>query len=107
MSTHHGTATSGHVQIVHALHPKVAIMNNGELKGGSIKGLTAIRTSAGLQDLWQLHFSKEGGMENNTTENLIANPSTEGDKGFAIEVTARPDGTFTVRNNRNEVTKSY
>jgi competence protein ComEC len=35
MTTHHGTATSGSPQMVHALHPKVAIMNNGADKGGS------------------------------------------------------------------------
>jgi competence protein ComEC len=55
--THHGTATSGSPQMVHALYPKVAIMNNGAYKGGSIKALTAIHNSPDLQDLWQLHFS--------------------------------------------------
>jgi hypothetical protein len=57
MTTHHGIATSGSPQIVHALQPKVAIMNNGADKGGSIKALKTIRSSPGLQDLWQLHFS--------------------------------------------------
>ena len=37
MTTHHGTATSGSPTIVHALHPRVAIMNNGAIKGGSVK----------------------------------------------------------------------
>lgn len=42
MTTHHGTATSGSPQMVHALHPKVAIMNNGADKGGSIKALKTL-----------------------------------------------------------------
>ncbi len=107
MTTHHGTATSGSPQIVHALHPKVAIMNNGEEKGGSVKALTAITSSPGLQDLWQLHFSAEGGKEHNADGKLIANPSAEGDEGFSISVVALADGTFKVRNNRNQFEKSY
>jgi competence protein ComEC len=107
MTTHHGTATSGCPQIVHALHPKVAIMNNGADKGGSIKALATIRSSPGFQDLWQLHFSKEAGKEYNSPADFIANPSAENDKGYAIEVTAQQDGTFTVRNDRNRYEKTY
>jgi beta-lactamase superfamily II metal-dependent hydrolase len=107
MTTHHGTATSGSPQIVHALHPRVAIMNNGEVKGGSVKAWTTIENSPGLQDLWQLHWSKEGGKDHNVADRFIANPSAEGDKGYSIEVTAHPDGSFTVRNNRNQFEKSY
>ena len=107
MTTHHGTATSGSPQIVHALHPRVAIMNNGADKGGSIKAWTTIENSPGLQDLWQLHFSNEGGKDHNVAEQFIANPSDENDQGFAIQVTARQDGTFTVRNDRNRFEKTY
>jgi hypothetical protein len=107
MTTHHGTATSGSPQIVHALHPRVAIMNNGADKGGSIKALDTLHSSPGLQDLWQLHFSNEGGKEHNTSEPFIANPSVENDAGYAIEVIAQPDATFTVRNDRNRFEKTY
>jgi beta-lactamase superfamily II metal-dependent hydrolase len=107
MTTHHGTATSGSPQIVHALHPRVAIMNNGADKGGSIKAWTAIESSPGLLDLWQLHFSNEGGKQHNVAEQFIANPSEGNDKGYAIEVTAQMDGTFTVHNDRNQFEKMY
>jgi competence protein ComEC len=107
MTTHHGTATSGAPQMVHALHPKVAIMNNGADKGGSIKAWTAIENSPGLEDLWQLHYSNEGGKEHNVADQFIANPSVAGDKGYAIEVVARADGSFTVRNGRNGFEKTY
>jgi hypothetical protein len=107
MTTHHGTKTSGSPQMVHALHPRVAIMNNGADKGGSIKAWTAIENSPGLQDLWQLHFSNEGGKDHNVADQFIANPSEENDKGFAIEVSARPDGIFTVRNDRTKFEKTY
>jgi beta-lactamase superfamily II metal-dependent hydrolase len=107
MTTHHGTATSGSPQIINALHPRVAIMNNGADKGGSVKAWTTIEKSPGLEDLWQLHFSNEGGKDHNVAERLIANPSAENDGGYAIEVTAREDGTLTVRNDRNGFEKSY
>jgi beta-lactamase superfamily II metal-dependent hydrolase len=107
MTTHHGTATSGSPQMVHALHPRVAIMNNGADKGGSIKAWTTIENSPGLEDLWQLHFSNEGGKDHNAAEKFIANPSTDDDKGYSIELNARADGSFTVRNNRNQFEKSY
>jgi hypothetical protein len=107
MTTHHGTETSGSPQIVQALRPKVAIMNNGEDKGGSIKAWTAIKNSPGLQDLWQLHYSKAGGRDYNVSERFIANPSASDDKGYSIEVLAQTDGSFTVRNNRNQIEKTY
>jgi competence protein ComEC len=107
MTTHHGTATSGSPQIVHALHPRVAIMNNGAEKGGSIKALTTVHTSPGLLDLWQLHFSNEGGKDHNAPDEFIANVSEENDGGYAIEVSARPDGTFTILNGRNHFEKTY
>jgi beta-lactamase superfamily II metal-dependent hydrolase len=107
MTTHHGTATSGSPQIVHALHPRMAIMNNGADKGGSVRAWTTIESSPGLEDLWQLHYSNEGGKNHNVAERFIANPSAEGDKGYAIEVVAYPDGSFTVRNDRNQFEKTY
>jgi beta-lactamase superfamily II metal-dependent hydrolase len=107
MTTHHGTATSGPPQIVHALHPRVAIMNNGADKGGSIKAWTTIENSPGLEDLWQLHYSNEGGKDHNVAEKFIANLSAAGDKGYAIEVMAHADGSFTVRNDRNQFEKTY
>src|SRR5580698_1416220 len=54
--SHHGLDISGSPALVHALHPKVAIMNNGEKKGGTVEALDTIHTSPGLLDIWQLHF---------------------------------------------------
>jgi competence protein ComEC len=107
MTTHHGTATSGSPQMVHALHPKVAVMNNGADKGGSVKAWTTIENSPGLEDLWQLHYSNEGGKDHNVAEQFIANPSADSDKGYSIEVLAHADGSFTVRNSRNQFEKTY
>ena len=104
MTTHHGKKTSGSPQMVFALHPRAAIMNNGPLSGGSAQ---AIRTLRGLPalDLWQLHFSEDGARLNSAAE-LIGNPG-EPCAGYRIEVSAGADGAFTVRNTRNGYARSY
>jgi hypothetical protein len=81
MTTHHGAATSGSPQIVHATHPRVAIMNGGADKGGSVPAWTTIETWLGLRDLWQLHYSNAGGRDQNVADKFIANPSASDDKG--------------------------
>ena len=39
LTTHHGLAQSGAPVIVHALKPRVAIMNNGPTKGGAAEAM--------------------------------------------------------------------
>jgi hypothetical protein len=106
LTTHHGAEASNAEVIVHALKPRVAIMNNGAKKGGSADAWQIVRKSPGLEDLWQLHFAVAGGKENNSADSFIANldPSCEG-KG--IKVSAREDGGFTVLNQRNAYQKVY
>ncbi|MFN7935293.1 MAG: MBL fold metallo-hydrolase [Bryobacteraceae bacterium] len=106
LTTHHGTDSSGPAALVHAIAPTVAVMNNGEKKGGSPAAWKVIRQSPGLKDLWQLHYSAAGGTESNTDEKLIANLKGE-DHGNHISVTAQSSGKFTVTNTRNGVSKSY
>ncbi len=106
MTTHHGTKTSGLPQIVHALHPRVVLMNNGATKGGSVEAMTTIRKSPGRVDMWQLHYSNAGGATQNSSEQFLANP-TEACKGEWLEVTGLTDGTLTLKNSRNGFSKTY
>lgn len=103
--THHGMNISNAPPILHALHPRVAISNNGARKGGSPDALAWIRKSPGLEDLWQLHASLAA-KDANAPEQFIANPD-EGCQGYSIELTAAQDGSFTVRNARNGFAKTY
>ena len=107
LTTHHGMNMSGPAAIVHALHPKVAIMNNGAKKGGTPEAWKVVHESPGLADMWQLHTSVAGGATSNVAEPMIANPSAEGDAGNYLKLSAREDGHFTVTNSRNGVSKSY
>ena len=44
--------------IVDVLKPRVAITNNGATKGGSAEAMHTIRTSPGIEDVWQLHYAQ-------------------------------------------------
>jgi len=107
LTTHHGMNMSGPAAIVHALHPRVAIMNNGAKKGGTPEAWQTVHSSPGLKDMWQLHTSVSGGTQSNVDEQLIANPSEQGDAGNYLKLSAQEDGTFTVTNSRNGVSRSY
>jgi competence protein ComEC len=105
--SHHGNNLSSSAVLVHALHPKVAVMNNGEKKGGAVVTLNTIHASPGLADLWQSHFSAEGGKDHNTAENMIANMTAEPDTGNYLKLTAHQDGHFEVTNSRTGYSKKY
>lgn len=106
LSTHHGLAESNCPAIVHALHPRVAIVNNGETKGGSREALHTIRTSPGIEDVWQLHYSKNVSKAENVPEPFIVNAGQDLPTSW-IELDAHADGSFTVINSRNGKSKTY
>lgn len=106
LTTHHGLDQSNAKAIVHALHPKVAIMNNGAKKGGSPSAWQIIRSSPGLQDMWQGHFAMAGGKENNVPDSMIANLE-EQCGGRYLKLSANQDGSFTIENQRNKFSRSY
>jgi len=105
LSTHHGLNQSGSPVIVDALHPRVAIMNNGATKGGSPEAWQTIHNSPGLMDIWQLHYATAGGDAHNAADAFIANRDQQ--EGNWIKVSASSSGQFTVTNSRNGNTKSY
>jgi competence protein ComEC len=73
LTTHHGINQSNAPAIVHGLQPRVAIMNNGTRKGGSLETFQALESSPGLEDLWQLHWSHNVTIEHNAPGVFIAN----------------------------------
>lgn len=105
LTTHHGSQTSGPAALVHALKPRVAIMNNGAKKGGQRPAWRIVRDSPGLEDLWQLHTAVDGGPEFNTGDQFIAN--VDETTAHSIKVAAQHDGSFTVTNTRNNLAKAY
>jgi competence protein ComEC len=104
--SHHGWYQSSSPALVDAIHARVAIMDNGAKKGGSIPTLQTIAKAPGLETLWQLHFSEEGGAQNNTSEKYIANPQGA-DPGHFLELVGSQDGSFEVVNSRTGFIQKY
>jgi beta-lactamase superfamily II metal-dependent hydrolase len=121
--SHHGSETSGSPAFVHALRPRVGVMNNGPAKGGAVQTFQILRESPGFEDLWQIHYSIPGGSEQNRPEQFIANlePRALSDKNNAgqptapvhmgpahwTKISASSDGSFTVTNSRNGFSRTY
>ena len=115
--SHHGSDTSGSAALVHALEPRVAVMNNGPRKGGAVQTFQILEAAPSLHDLWQNHYSIPAGDQHNRPERFIANlqdetqtqdtPAVHMGPAHWIKVTARTDGSFTVTNSRNAFSRSY
>jgi beta-lactamase superfamily II metal-dependent hydrolase len=106
----HGQPSSNSELLVHALRPRVAIINNAARKGGQGDAMRVLYASPGLEGIWQAHYSLLGGREYAVPGLFIANEGEETPHdGVAhwVKVLARPDGTFTVTNSRNGFTRSY
>jgi competence protein ComEC len=127
---HHGQDTSNSEAFVHALQPRVVVMNNGTRKGGWPDVMKSFYTSPRFEDLWQMHFSLLSGQEfappGVFTANVVddqpnalpvapmpapaANappPPAHNGRAYWVKVSAREDGTFTVTNTRNGFSKDY
>jgi beta-lactamase superfamily II metal-dependent hydrolase len=134
LGLHHGQASSNSEVLVHAVHPRVAIMNDGTRKGGEPDVMKTVHSSPGLEDLWQLHFSLLSGQEYTVPGMFIANtvddpqpampiapataptpgpgaapapPPVHNGTAYWIKLSAQQDGSFTVTNARNGFRKTY
>lgn len=135
LTSHHGLEKSGSAALVHALRPRVAVMNNGTRKGGAPDAFRVLHASPGLEDLWQLHWAHNSGLENapaifvaniddNATVASVLTPAPAppgGGRGgragggaaaahtpaHLIKISVDADGGFTVTNTRNGFRKAY
>jgi beta-lactamase superfamily II metal-dependent hydrolase len=130
--SHHGQPISNSEVLVHALRPRVALLNNGTRKGGQPPAMRVLFSSPGLEDLWQLHFSQLSGQEYTVPGMFIANgideplsampiepaafappgpgtPAPPAHNGAAhwLKLSAHRDGSFDVTNARNGFRKTY
>ena len=107
--SHHGWYQSSSPALIDAIAPRVAIMDNGATKGGSIATFNTLAGSPGLETLWQLHFSEEA-KDLNAPDKYIANPhafDSAPDAANSIELIVHPDGAFEITNTRTHFTQPY
>ena len=103
---HHGMNLSNSRAFVDAIHPRVAIMNNGAHKAGSPEAWQTVHESPGLEDLYMLHTAEGSDVAHNSADDSIAN-LRGGSDGNYIKVVASVDGSFSVLNSRTGKTKDY
>jgi competence protein ComEC len=101
---HHGNAFAAVPAVVAAVHPRVAIINNGETKGGDPKTFNTLHDVTGLEDLWQLHRSANPKAKQ-ADDQYIANLNET--TAHALKLAAAEDGSFTMTNMRTGVAKHY
>jgi len=109
-ATHHGFYAdySGAPAHVWALKPEVVVVNNGPRKGLMPPAWEKIQKSPGLEAVWQSHLALANDKAHNTSEDMIANlDPTAQCKGYALKASVSRDGSFTITNARNNVTKKY
>jgi beta-lactamase superfamily II metal-dependent hydrolase len=131
--SHHGQSSSNSEVLVHAIQPRVALLNNGTRKGGQPEAMRVLFSAPRTEDVWQLHASQLSGQEYTVPGMFIANvvdqqpdampiapfqppapgapaavpPPVHNGPAHWIKVSARETGSFTVTNSRNAFSKTY
>ncbi len=104
---HHGMDLSNSRALVDAIHPLVAIMDNGAHKAGKPAAWQTVHQSPGLEALYMLHTAEDSDAAHNSPEAYIANPKGSATDGAYFKVVAQSSGSFSVTNTRTGVTRDY
>ena len=104
---HHGNSDSAMPAVISAVSPRVAILNNGATKGGYAEGFAALRAVTGIEDVWQLHRSRNAGAVNFPETFIVNLEEDEKDPGAWLKLSADKTGNFTVTNGRTGFSKTY
>ncbi|HTT22512.1 MAG TPA: MBL fold metallo-hydrolase [Candidatus Sulfotelmatobacter sp.] len=104
--THHGADLSNPKALVWAVHPRLAVIDNGARKGANSAAWQIVHDAPGLEDLWQLHYAAESDRQHNVDPDHIANVK-ENCEGKYLKVAADADGSFSLTNARTGNQKAY
>ena len=76
--------------LVRSIHPRVAVIDNGPRKGGEKGTFATLKSTPGLETIFQLHRNLATTDADNTTSELIANME-EQCEGRPIRAAVTPD----------------
>jgi beta-lactamase superfamily II metal-dependent hydrolase len=99
---HHGGSDAVEPATFAAFKPRVAIVNNGATKGGTLELIKALHQLSG--DTWQLHRSTAAGKDN-FADDRIAN--LDETAAHWLKLSANSDGSFQILNARTGATTKY
>jgi competence protein ComEC len=101
---HHGGRDNADPAIFAGFAPRIALMNNGQKKGGALATYETLHHVAGLEDVWQLHRSEAAGDKNFAAERIA---NLDESTAYWIKISANEDGSFRVFNGRTGESKNY
>ncbi len=107
--SHHGWSQSSSPELLRAIRPVVAVMDNGQVKGGSTAVFQTLKDLPNPPALYQLHHSNEAGPLN-APEAQIANlqGTAQGpDPGYLLRATVTPSGEVSLWNSRTGAVQQY
>jgi len=108
LTTHHGTTRSGAPQLVRAIEPLAAVMNNGPRKGGGGSTWNTLALAPGAADVWQVHRALGAPATENAPPDQIANlDEGQADLAGFLQVSVERSGQFTILNPRSNFSKTY
>jgi competence protein ComEC len=93
---HHGLDVSNNPILVRALSPRVAVMSNGNTKGCGAQTFSTLKSTPGIEAIYQIHRNLRSDSQHNTEPDHIANAEKDCAANF-IKVTVAPTAeTYTV-----------
>jgi competence protein ComEC len=104
--THHGLDRSNNPHLVHAIQPRVAVVNNGPQKGSEPNSMRTVLGATGIKAVWQLYCNTKSDAKLNAPENHIANPAG-GPGGQYIKSSILADGSFSIQIGDSGTKESY
>jgi beta-lactamase superfamily II metal-dependent hydrolase len=95
-TSHHGLGVSNNPALVHTVAPRVVVMNNGPRKGGELPVVQTVRSSPGLQALFQVHRNVRTSEPDNAPPEFIANQAEKCAGDYVWLKVARDGKSYTL-----------